>query len=180
MKGAIEIRSVAELKPSSNGRLEGYAAVFNSQSRDLGGFTESIVPGAFKRTLAGNGNVLALYDHDRKSILGRTGAGTLELIEDRHGLAFSIDLPKTSLGNDLAELVKRGDVSGASFAFTVPKGGDKWTQENRSIRRELIDVNLHEITITPDPAYLDTTVAKRSIPNFHPRLSLAMKFMETL
>ena len=180
MDGAIEVRSVAELRSPSNGRLEGYAAVFDSQSRDLGGFTESVSPGAFTRTLNAKNSVLALFDHDRKSILGRTGAGTLELVEDRHGLAFSIALPKTTLGNDLAELVKRGDVSGASFAFTVPKGGDRWTRENRSVHRELLDVNLHEITITPDPAYLDTTVAKRSMPSFHPRLSLAFKFLETV
>ncbi len=180
MEGAIEIRSTASLKPSSSGRLEGYAAVFNSQSRDLGGFTESIAPGAFKRTLVGNKNVLALYDHDRKSVLGRTGAGTLELVEDQRGLAFSIDLPKTTLGNDLAELVKRGDVSGASFSFTVPKGGDKWSRSAGGVQRELLEVNLKEITITPDPAYLDTSVAKRSMPGNHRRLSLALKFMETV
>lgn len=180
MSGAIEIRSTVDIRSLSQGRLEGYAAIFSSDSQDLGGFTESIRPGAFSRSLKDASNVLALYDHDRKSILGRVGAGTLKLQEDQRGLKFSIDLPETSIGRDIGVLVERGDVAGASFAFTVPSGGDVWTRRNKKAHRELIDINLHEITITADPAYLDTTVAKRRIPTANARLALALKYMETV
>lgn len=183
MNGALEVRSAVSLRASGAGRLEGYAAVFNSPSQDLGGFTESVRPGAFKRSLASPAGILALYDHDTRSILGRVGAGTLRLAEDSKGLHFDLDLPDTSIGSDLGVLVNRGDVSGASFSFTTPKGGDYWSRSATGApHRELIDVNLHEITVTALPAYLDTEVAKRHLPIFHsaPRLRLAKRYMETV
>lgn len=177
----IEVRSAVELRASGSGKLSGYAAVFDSPSQDLGGFTESVRPGAFSRSLGSPAGILALYDHDSRSILGRVGAGTLRLAEDARGLHFEIDLPETSIGNDLAVLVNRGDVSGASFAFTTPKGGDNWSQRNGKPHRELLDVDLREITVTANPAYTDTSVARRSLPAsvMPARLSLALRFLET-
>jgi HK97 family phage prohead protease len=120
-----------------------------------------------------------LYDHDGRSVLGRVGAGTLRLAEDARGLHFEIDLPPTTVGRDLGILVERGDVAGASFAFRVPEGGDEWRNTDQGIVRELLDVDLHEITVTADPAYPDTTVAKRAMPNRHHRVALALRFLET-
>lgn len=161
----IETRTARELCVSSTGKLVGYAAVFNHESKDLGNFTESIKPGAFSRSLEEPKDILALYDHDQRSVLGRVGAGTLSLKEDEHGLRFEIDLPPTNIGKDLAVLVERGDVHGASFAFTVPEGGDRWSDLNGRPHRELLDVNLREVTITSNPAYLDTEVSKRFSPS---------------
>lgn len=182
MNGALEVRAAVELRATSAGKLEGYAAVFNSSSQDLGGFTESVRPGAFKRSLASPAGILALYDHDTRSILGRCGAGTLRLAEDSRGLHFEVDLPKTSIGSDLAVLVQRGDVAGASFAFTTPKGGDYWSLRDGDPHRELVDVNLQEITVTANPAYLDTEVAKRHLFSYQTpiRLQLAQRYMETV
>ena len=182
MNGALEVRSAVELRATGAGRLEGYAAVFGASSQDLGGFTESIRPGAFKRSLASPAAILALYDHDSRSILGRVGAGTLRLMEDTRGLQFEIDLPKTTIASDLSVLVQRGDVAGASFSFTTPKGGDHWSLRHDKPHRELIDVNLHEITVTASPAYLDTEVAKRSMFAYRlpTRLQLAQRYMETV
>lgn len=179
--GAIEVRAAAELRRLSTGSLEGYAAVFDRESKDLGGFFETIRPGAFTRTLKKPDNVLALYDHDQKSILGRHGANTLRLAQDTRGLHFEIDLPLTQTGRDLATLVERGDVAGASFAFTTPAGGDRWQERNKGPLRELLDVDLHEITVTANPAYPDTEVAKRSRPLYRPlRVRQAMRFLETV
>lgn len=175
----LERRSAVELRAISPGRLEGYAAVFGVSSHDLGGFREIVRSGAFSRSLKGGHNVRALYDHVGSSVLGRMGAGTLRLAEDTRGLHFEIDLPGTTVAKDLSVLVERGDVAGASFAFSVPSGGDEWRSTEAGILRELIDVNLHEITVTADPAYPDTTVAKRHLPNLRRRLSLAMRFLET-
>lgn len=178
----MESRCVYELRTAGNGRLEGYAAVFNSVSRDLGGFTESIQPGAFARSLRDADNVLALYDHDRRSVLGRVGSGTLKLAEDSRGLQFSINLPDTTVARDLGVLVTRGDVSGASFAFTVPAGGDTWSELNGKAHRTLMDVTLHEITVTANPAYMDTEVAKRAhqVRQDFVRVRLANRYLQVV
>lgn len=67
---------------------------------------------------------------------------------------------------------------GASFAFTVREGGDKWEMRGEKVIRELLDVDLHEITITPTPAYADTSVARRTLDTVirpRPRLALARR-----
>jgi len=175
----LERRTAVELRATSPGRLEGYAAVFNAPSHDLGGFVERVRPGAFARSLKAADSIRALYDHDRASVLGRVGAGTLRLTEDQRGLRFEIDLPETSVGKDLAVLVERGDVAGASFAFRVPEGGDEWRNGTDGVERDLLDIDLHEITVTADPAYPDTSVAKRRMPVLHHRLALALRYLET-
>ena len=157
----VEVRTAASLGSSSPGRLKGYAAVFDTPA-DLGEFVEVIKPGAFRRTLI-DADVRALYDHARGDILGRTRSGTLRLQEDAKGLAFELDLPDTTLGRDLSVLVERGDVGGCSFGFRCAVGGDKWESRSGKMYRELVDVDLHEITLTAWPAYRETEVVKRSL-----------------
>ncbi len=178
-RAAIELRAAGGKTP----RLEGYAAVFDSPSQDLGGFTEIVKPGAFTRTLASGRDPLALVAHMPALVLGRRSAGTLRLSQDSQGLAFDIDAPNTTTARDLLVSVERGDVKGASFAFSVPKGGDKWNVRSDNVVRELRDVDLHEITITANPAYLDTTVARRALDGLaraYPfRLGALRRFLET-
>jgi HK97 family phage prohead protease len=160
----LEIRTAAGISSPSPGKLAGYAATFDSPA-DLGEFVETVRPGAFTRALAERKDgILGLYDHERRSVLGRTGAGTLRLREDARGLAFELDLPDTGLGRDVAVLVGRGDVSGCSFAFRTYPDGDAWEMRGGKVYRELRSVELHEITITPQPAYADTSVALRNKP----------------
>ena len=160
----LEIRSNGTL--SATGKtLHGYAAVFNSEA-NLGTFSEVIRPGAFAKTLATGSNIRALSNHDANALVGTTRGGTLQLREDAHGLAFELKLPDTSHGRDLSILVDRGDVSGCSFGFRVAPGGDRWEDRNGQMVRELLNVELAEITLTADPAYQDTTVAMRSMPSF--------------
>lgn len=159
----LEVRTATGLALPSPGKLAGYAAVFDSPA-DLGQFVEVVRPGAFARSLQQPGAILALFDHERRSVLGRVSAGTLRLREDAHGLAFEVDLPDTSTGRDLAVLVQRGDVAGCSFGFVVPPGGDAWESRADKPLRVLRDISLHEITVTSSPAYADTTVAVRSLP----------------
>ncbi len=158
----LEIRSTGSLR-SEGKTLRGYASVFNSET-DLGGFVEVVRNGAFRKTLESGSNIRALYHHQGDALLGTTRGGTLKLQEDSHGLAFSLDLPDTTHGRDLAVLVDRGDVSGCSFGFRVADGGDRWEQRGAQLVRELLNVELHEITLTHDPAYADTTVALRNRP----------------
>lgn len=158
----LEIRTSGAIRATA-GRLQGYAAVFNSEAA-LPGFTEIIRPGAFSKSLQAGHNVKALYHHMDAQLLGSTRSKTLTLKEDHHGLAFSLEIPDTSYGRDLAVLVERGDVSGCSFGFRVAEGGDRWEERNGGdFLRELLNVELREITITGDPAYSDTSVALRSL-----------------
>jgi hypothetical protein len=168
----MERRAAASL--SQKGRtLFGYAARFGEPTT-IGGFSEVIQPGAFTRTLAGPAaaSVRAVYEHDDAALLGRVGAGTLRLFEDGEGLAFELDLPDTTLGRDLSELVKRGDVSGCSFGFVPVR--ESWAGEVR----QLHDVDLYEVTITATPAYPTTTVSIRNKQTG--RLSLARKYLEAI
>lgn len=159
----LEVRARAGISLPSPGKLAGHAAVFDSPA-DLGPFVEVVRRGAFSRSLQEPGGIMALYDHETRSILGRVSAGTLRLKEDDRGLAFELDLPDTSVGRDLAVLVQRGDVSGCSFGFLVPPGGDQWRSVMGKPLRELQRVELREITVTANPAYPDTEVALRRMP----------------
>jgi len=174
----LEIRSTGSLR--SNGKtLHGYAAKYNSEA-DLGGFVEVIRNGAFRKSLEGGSNIRALAEHQGTALLGTTRGGTLKLREDAHGLAFELALPDTSHGRDLAILVDRGDVAGCSFGFKVRDGGDRWEQRGAQLVRELLDVDLVEITLTSDPAYQDTTVAMRSRPHQQGFVDLNRAWMETV
>lgn len=172
----LELRGHGTLQGKGK-RLQGYAAVFNTEA-DLQGFVEVIRPGAFTKSLAAGVNIRALYHHQSGALLGTTQGGTLELREDAKGLAFSLDLPDTSHGRDLAVLVERGDVAGCSFGFKVRERGDRWENRSGKLVRELLDVDLREITLTADPAYQDTTLAMRSRPGHTPRGAYAL-WLET-
>ena len=154
--GDMERRAFTEVRTAGR-RIEGYAATFGAEA-NLGTFTETIAPGAFREALAGD--VLAMLDHDPGKVLGRTRSGTLRLSEDSRGLAFSLDLPDTQAGRDVLALADRGDLGGMSFGFTVPDGGESWAGERRTLQR----VQLHEISVVSAwPAYPDTEIALRAM-----------------
>ena len=153
------------LEVRANGRMiEGYAAVFGVVSNDLGGFVETIRPGAFTDALRRARDVVAVVEHEKsaRSILGRVSAGTLTLAEDQTGLRFSVSVADTQVGRDILESVGRGDVTGASFAFRV--GQDDWDRSQTPIRREILKVQeLLDVSITANPAYSQATVSRRSL-----------------
>jgi len=91
-----------------------------------------------------------------------------------------LSLPNTSHGNDLAELVQRGDVAGCSFGFRVAPGGDRWEQRGKQMVRELLDVELIEVTLTSNPAYQDTTIAIRSRPSVYETMSHNRAWLATI
>jgi uncharacterized protein len=145
-----------EVREDADGmRLEGYAALFNSRSENLGGFTETIRPGAFRASLKARNDIKLLWNHDTGAVMGSTRAGTLQLVEDERGLKVSATLPDTSYGRDARELVRRGDVTGFSFGFSMPaRGGDEWSADGTE--RVLKSVRLHEVSLVAFPAYPET------------------------
>lgn len=149
--GTIEVREA----DSDDMVLEGYAAVFNSET-DLGHFREVIKPGAFDDVMTDD--VRALINHDPNLILGRTENGTLKLSTDERGLKYRVKLGNQQYAKDFYESVKRGDISQSSFAFTIK---DQSWNEERTVRsvdkvRQLLDVS--PVTY---PAYAAATVQAR-------------------
>ena len=152
----MERRAISEIGISNGRMVHGYAAVFNSESEDLGGFIEIIKPGAFDDVM--NDDVRALYNHDPNYLLGRTTSGTLKLFVDARGLGYEYESPNTSYGNDLIVLMERGDVTQSSFGFTIKK--DTWIQRGNVLFRFIEKVGrLYDVSPVTYPAYPATSVA---------------------
>jgi len=147
------VRDIEVREEKDGMRFTGYAAVFDSPSEPLP-FTEMIERGAFKRSIESRNDIKLLWNHDTASVLGSTRAKTLRLYEDERGLKVEAMLPNTTLGRDAAELLRRGDVDSMSFGFSVPRGGDEWSDDG--MLRTLKSVRLHEISIVAFPAYSGT------------------------
>jgi HK97 family phage prohead protease len=158
-----EYRANPELElrqePGEPLKIRGYAAVFNQLSEQIMFFRERILPGAFTKSL--KNDVRALNGHAPTQILGRTKSGTLNLREDDHGLFVEILPPNTSLGHDVVESIKRGDLDQMSFGFRVVT--DQWKTENKEEIRELVEVDLFDVSVVAFPAYTQTSVAVRSL-----------------
>ncbi len=134
--------------------LTGYAARFNEPSEPLP-FIERIKPGAFKRSINSRNDIKLLWNHNTDMVLGSTRAGTLTLKEDEIGLRVVATLPDNTWGRDAKVSIQRGDVTGFSFGFTVPAGGDSWSADGTE--RTLKSVRLLEVsTGVAFPAYPST------------------------
>lgn len=166
----LEIRSFnIELRDEPESRhIEGYGSIFNERSLDLGGFVEMIAPGAFDGVIE-RSDVKCYLDHNpEKGILARSrnGKGSLSLELDERGLKYSFDAPKTNLGDEVVEGLKRGDYSQSSFAFTVDD--EVWTKEaDGTYLRTITKIGgLYDVSIVANPAYEGTSVALRSLDAF--------------
>jgi HK97 family phage prohead protease len=144
-----------EVREDSEGMtLTGYAARFNEPSEPLP-FIERIKPGAFKRSINSRNDIKLLWNHNTDMVLGSTRAGTLTLKEDEIGLRVMATLPDNTWGRDAKVSIQRGDVTGFSFGFTVPAGGDSWSSDGTE--RTLKSVRLMEVsTGVAFPAYPST------------------------
>jgi HK97 family phage prohead protease len=162
MKARLEMRT----DTSGNPVLFGQAAVYNSLSKDLGGFKEIIEPGFFTGVL--DGDIIATLEHDAANLLGRTSAKTLRIWDSPEALRTENHIPPTTTGNNLMILIKRGDIRGMSFAFSVKPGGDRWDRDKvtgAKTRRLLRNgcAGLYDVTYTANPAYVNTEIAQRSM-----------------
>jgi HK97 family phage prohead protease len=141
----------------------GYASVWDRLSQNLGGFVERVLPGSFRSTI-GQSDVRALYNHEPDHLLGRSGNGTLTMEEDDVGLRYSISLPQTQLGRDVAELLRRGDLVGSSIGFRVINGGEHWGETDDGYPlRTLSEVALRDLGPVTFPAFSDTSASLRSL-----------------
>lgn len=166
-----EIRSTVSdlqaLTRDANGtttkQIQGYAVMFDTESVDLGGFTEVIKQNALDEIDLSD--VKLIYAHENNSILARQSAGNLTTKVDDKGLFFVATLNDSTLANDVYEDIKVGNLRGMSFGFTIPSGGDTWARKPDGTLLHTVNKigEVTELTITAYPAYQDTSVElKRS------------------
>ena len=158
-----------ETRADGGKTLVGYAAVFYREGESgteyrLGtDVVERIAPTAFTRALAEKHDARALFNHDPNMLLGRAAAGTLRLSTDARGLKYTIDLPDTQPGKDVAASIARGDLSGSSFSFAINgKDGQRFEKGKDVDVRHIQDVDLFDVGPVTYPAYEATSVGLRS------------------
>lgn len=150
--------------------ITGYAAVFDVDSVEMETWTERkfverVARGAFAESLKSKRDVIANIEHESGiNTLGRKNKGTLRLAEDDHGLSVEIDPPDTTRAKDVIELIRRGDISGMSFAFQVED--EEIERTDTMVRRTLTRVRLGDVTVTTSPAYPATSVEVRSVDSW--------------
>lgn len=102
-----------------------------------------------------------LYNHDLSKVpLARTPK-TMQFIQDAAGLKMVATLPDTAEAKSVHTAVQRGDLSGMSFAFKVPDGGDRYDPNTNT--REVFKIEkVYEVSICPFPAYPQTSIEARA------------------
>ena len=160
-----EIRSIARAFTTNGRTVSGYAIRFNEDSAFMG-FTERINPSALPASMLENADIFAYFNHDWSKVLART-PNSLKLDLRNDGLYYEFEAPNTQDGNDLLEHIKRGEMYGTSFAFSLPEdgSGEVWTkQEDGTYLREIIMFDaLYEISPVYTPAYPTTSVSARCL-----------------
>ena len=141
-----------------------YAAVFDSWSDPINGcFKEKIDRHAFDD--CDMSDVIMCFNHSINDLLARTTSGTLQLSIDDHGLRFSFEAPHTARGDEMLELVRRGDISQCSFRFSVAE--DVWAYADNSNALEMSErtvlkiAKLYDTSLVVYPAYPDTEALMR-------------------
>lgn len=151
------------IEPDESGqRIVGYVARFNRWSPVYVDFREQLAPGFFDDVLGSD--VRGLFNHDPNWVLGRTTAGTMRLSSDELGLLADVDAPDTDLIADLVlSPIRRRDVTGASFSFTVAE--DRWDKNPDGLweRTLLRAAELFDVGPVTFPFYPETDMAVRSL-----------------
>jgi HK97 family phage prohead protease len=143
-------------------KVEGYALLFDTKSDGLP-FEEVIERGALDG-VPEKSDVLALVNHNTsRGVLARwkKQAGSLILSVDAKGLRYEFDAPRTALGDELLENIRRGEIDSSSFAFTVEK--DTWEKKgNGTMKRTIHKIGqLYDVSPVYNAAYSKTSVYTR-------------------
>lgn len=163
---ATDLRIEQRDAATASRTITGYAAKFDTWSEPImGWFREKIAPGAFEE--CDLSDVIMCFNHRDDAILARTISGTLQLEVDDIGLHFSFEAPNTSCGNDMVELVRRGDISKCSFRFGVTQ--DEWIYADKQNgletdeRTSLKFSRVVDVALVVFPAYPDTEASVRHL-----------------
>ena len=121
---------------------------------ELFGFQERVDPDV--QIDFANDDVFSLFNHNWDRVLGRMGAGTLELARDGGGLRAETTLADTVSNRDLMASIQRGDIAGQSFGFDILS--EEWDTSGDMPLSTLRHIRLYEVTVTPIPAYPATDI----------------------
>lgn len=144
-------------------KVEGYALLFDTSSDGLG-FEEVIEHGALAGVIE-KSDVYALLNHSfQRGILARDKYGkgpSLELTVDNRGLMYRFEAPKTALGDELLENLRRGEINESSFAFDVDS--DTWEKKDDGTWKRTIHKfgQLYDVSPVYAGAYSKTSVYMR-------------------
>lgn len=143
-------------------KVEGYAMLFDTPSDGLT-FEEVISREALDGVIS-RSDVLALMNHSvDRGVLARSenGEGSLQLVVDEKGLIYRFEAPNTSLGDELLENLRRGEIKQSSFAFDVES--DKWERKADGTWKRTINKFGHLYDVSPvyHAAYSKTSVYMR-------------------
>ena len=156
--------------------ITGYAILFNTPSAPLWSDEDSeareiITADAVTPELLANSDIKMTMFHDQQLILARSnkGEGTLSYEIDEKGVKFEFEAPKTADGDKAIELVRRGDISGCSFAFVTKYWDEAFVENSANIvdgrtiitYRVKVMIGIYDFTLAADPAYPDTSVEAR-------------------
>ena len=160
----VEIR--CELRSENEGRhISGKAISFDTESNDIG-FIEILHRGCISQELIDSSNIVFLYNHDYNQVIARAnkGKGTLNIDLRDDGVYFDLEVPNTTMGNDLLENIRLGNITQCSFGFRYAneegaykdeKVGDTWYRNVYKIGE------LFDLSAVTYPAYDDTYVNAR-------------------
>jgi HK97 family phage prohead protease len=160
----LRIAEVRATDPAGEGGciLEGIPIVLDTPTKIndvFGSYTEIIRAGALDG--ADLSDIRLLYNHDLSKVpLARTPK-TMRFNLDSAGLKMTAELPDTEEAKSIHTAVKRGDLSGMSFAFKVPLGGDTFDAKTNTRTINKIE-KVYEFSITPFPAYPQTSIEART------------------
>lgn len=175
-RAELRVREAEGDAPSRT--ITGYAVLFNVPSEPLWSDEDSearevIAPSAITKELLDGCDIKFTMYHDRQLILGRSnhGKGTLTYFVDEKGVGFNLELPQSPNGDEALELVRRGDLSGCSFAFTTHYWDSDFVERKSEVvnGRSMITytvkgvTGVYDFTLAADPAYADTSVEAREL-----------------
>lgn len=167
---------VRETEGGQSRTITGYAVLFGVQSAPLWQDEDSearevIAPGAITRELLDGQDIKMTMFHDRQLILARSNKanGTLSYEVDEKGVKFEFEAPNTVDGDKALELVRRGDISGCSFAFSTRYYDDACVERTAAVVNGVTMITyrvkaitgVYDFTLAADPAYPDTSVEAR-------------------
>ena len=144
--------------------IEGYPIVFN-QETDMGEWRETIDPAAVKDEKMLR-DVALMIGHDFGSIplahsRRNNGSGTMQLTPSEEGVFMraALDVKNNPKAQEAYSAVKRGDLSGMSFAFTVNE--ERWEDldTDKPLRRISGFGRIFEVSLVAFPAYSGTSVS---------------------
>lgn len=137
--------------------LVGYASTFN-EPYNMGGYTETVKPTAFRETLGRKPDVRFLINHGGLP-LARTSSGTLRLSTDARGLRVEADVDPTDPDvQALLPKMRRGDLNQMSFGFRVSSNGDEWTENYTQRALTNLDLNDGDVSVVTYPANPATSI----------------------